>query len=103
MRERRNLPSGEVALVGEVHRVDTRRVLLGNYASAQQLLHQGHAALDGNGDGIAYKSLKHCLSGPCPVTARKDDVPAADQAATTNLARLMPISGGGGLIQTTSG
>jgi len=37
------------------------------------------------------------------VTARKDDVPAADQAASTNLAGLMPISGGGGLIQTTSG
>ncbi len=42
-----------------------------------------------------------CFHGP--VTARKDDVPAADQAATTNLAGLMPISGGGGLIQTTSG
>jgi hypothetical protein len=37
------------------------------------------------------------------VTARKDDVPAADQAAGTNLAGLMPSSGGGGLIQTTSG
>ena len=37
------------------------------------------------------------------VTARKDDVPAADQAAITNLAGLMSISGGGGLIQTTSG
>jgi len=35
--------------------------------------------------------------------ARKDDVPAADQEATTDLAGLMPISGGGGLIQTTSG
>jgi hypothetical protein len=37
------------------------------------------------------------------VTARKDDAPAADQAAITNLAGLMPICGGGGLIQTTSG
>ncbi len=46
--------------------------------------------------------LREMLQG-APVTARKDDVPAADQAATTNLAGLMPISGGGGLIQTTSG
>jgi len=30
---------------------------------------------------------------PGAVTARKDDAPAADQAATTNLAGLMPISG----------
>jgi len=37
------------------------------------------------------------------VTARKDDAPAADQAAITNLADLAPFSGGGGLIQTTSG
>jgi hypothetical protein len=37
------------------------------------------------------------------VTARKDDAPTAYQAPTTNLAGLMPISGGGGLIQTTSG
>ena len=37
------------------------------------------------------------------VTARKDDAPAADQAAITNLAGLASFSGGGGLIQTTSG
>jgi len=37
------------------------------------------------------------------VTARKDDAPAADQAAITNLADLALFSGGGGLIQTTSG
>jgi hypothetical protein len=37
------------------------------------------------------------------VTARKDDAPAADQAATTNVAGLASFSGGGGLIQTTSG
>jgi hypothetical protein len=37
------------------------------------------------------------------VSARKDDVPAADQAATTNVAGLASFSGGGGLIQTTSG
>jgi hypothetical protein len=38
-----------------------------------------------------------------PVTARKDDAPAAYQAAITNLAGLASFSGGGGLIQTTSG
>ncbi len=35
------------------------------------------------------------------MTARKDDAPAADQAAITNVAALMPSSAGGGLIQTT--
>ncbi len=40
---------------------------------------------------------------PDPVTARKDDAPAADQAATTNVAGWCWISGVGGLIQTTSG
>jgi hypothetical protein len=34
---------------------------------------------------------------------RKDDATAADQAAITNLAGLALFSGGGGLIQTTSG
>ena len=38
-----------------------------------------------------------------PVTARKDDVPAADQAAITNVVGLVLFSGSGGLIQTTSG
>ena len=38
-----------------------------------------------------------------PVTARKDDATAAVQAATTNVAGWDPSSGGGGLIQTTSG
>jgi len=37
------------------------------------------------------------------VTARKDDAPAADQAAMANVAGLMAFSGGGGLIQTTPG
>jgi 5-methylcytosine-specific restriction endonuclease McrA len=37
------------------------------------------------------------------VTARKDDAPAADQAAITNVVGMMLFSGGGGLIQTTSG
>jgi len=30
------------------------------------------------------------------VTARKDDAPAADKAAITNIADLTPFSGGGG-------
>ena len=38
-----------------------------------------------------------------PVTARKDDAPAAIQAAIVNVAVLDSICGGGGLIQTTSG
>jgi len=33
----------------------------------------------------------------------EDDVPAADQATRTNVAGLASLSGGGGLIQTTSG
>ena len=37
------------------------------------------------------------------VTARKDDAPAAVQAAFLNLAGLNSISVDGGLIQTTSG
>jgi hypothetical protein len=37
------------------------------------------------------------------VTARKDDAPAAVQAAIVNVAVLDLISAGGGLIQTTSG
>jgi hypothetical protein len=37
------------------------------------------------------------------VTARKDDAPAPDQAAITNVVGWMVFSGGGGLIQTTSG
>ena len=37
------------------------------------------------------------------VTVRKDDAPAATQAATTILAASLAFSDGGGLIQTTSG
>ncbi len=32
---------------------------IGSYATAQQLLRQGHTYLDGNGDGFACESLKH--------------------------------------------
>jgi len=38
-----------------------------------------------------------------PVIARKDDAPAAPQAAIVNVAGLNSSSAGGGLIQTTSG
>ena len=38
-----------------------------------------------------------------PVTARKDDAPAAFQAAIVTVAGLGSCSVGGGLIQTTSG
>ena len=37
------------------------------------------------------------------VTVRKDDAPAAVQAANVNVAGLGSSTGGGGLIQTTSG
>ena len=37
------------------------------------------------------------------VAASKDDAPAAGQAAITNIAAVTQFSGGGGLIQTTSG
>jgi len=37
------------------------------------------------------------------VTARKDDAPAAVQAAIVNVVGLNSSSAGGGLIQTTSG
>jgi hypothetical protein len=40
---------------------------------------------------------------PDAVAVRKDDAPAAGQAAITNIAAVTPFSGGGGLIQTTSG
>jgi hypothetical protein len=38
-----------------------------------------------------------------PVTVRKDDAPATNQAAITIVVSLLLFSGGGGLIQTTSG
>jgi hypothetical protein len=37
------------------------------------------------------------------VTVKKDDAPAADQAAIANITAMASFSGGGGLIQTTSG
>ena len=51
------------------------------------------------------KTLEGFLSAlePEPVAVRKDDVSAAIHAAVANVAGLGSISGGGGLIQTTSG
>jgi len=51
------------------------------------------------------RDLGHPLAvrGGDPVTVRKDDAPAATQAATTILAASLAFSDGGGLIQTTSG
>jgi hypothetical protein len=43
------------------------------------------------------------LRKSAPVTARKDDAPAAVQAAIVTVAGLGSCSIGGGLIQTTSG
>lgn len=43
------------------------------------------------------------LRRPASVTVRKDDAPAADQAAITNVAGLISVSCGGGLIKTTPG
>jgi hypothetical protein len=52
-----------------------------------------------------YVSLlgQPALAGAATVTTRRDDAPAADQAAITNAAGVMPLSGSDGLIQTTSG
>jgi len=40
---------------------------------------------------------------PKPVTARKDDAPAAIQVAIAKVPGLASISGAGGLIHSTSG
>jgi predicted kinase len=61
-------------------------------------------------DDPELRQLLALLHGSCygdplavAVTARKDDAPAAGQAATNKVAGLGSISGGGGLIQTSSG
>ncbi len=43
------------------------------------------------------------LDGSGPVTARKDDAPAAVEAAIADVVGLSSASCGGGLIQITSG
>ena len=52
--------------------------------------------------GAHHGSAEACIP-PAAVTARKDDAPATDQAAITNVLAVTTLSGGGGLIQTTSG
>ena len=51
----------------------------------------------------SYENPHSGLALTVSVTARKDDAPAAVQAAMANVAGLGSSSGGGGLIQTTSG
>ena len=48
-------------------------------------------------------SVEKLIPEPATVTARKDDAPAAGQAAINNVAAVTPFSCSGGLIQTTSG
>lgn len=50
-----------------------------------------------------HEALGKVSSAEEPVTVRKDDAPAATQAAITNVAGVMSFSEGGGLIHTTSG
>lgn len=55
--------------------------------------------------GFSEEDLSHInelIDAPA-VAASKDEAPAAGQAAITNIAAVTPFSGGGGLIQTTSG
>jgi hypothetical protein len=54
---------------------------------------------------LHLRHIARLLAAPfsTAVTARKDDAPAAVQAAIVNVAVLDSISAGGGLIQTTSG
>lgn len=54
-------------------------------------------------DIVKAQAVDHWASGARAVTARKDDAAAADLAAITNVAGMMPLSGGRGLIQTTYG
>ena len=53
--------------------------------------------LFGRGQGEAFR----VIHGQ-PLTAGKDDAPAADQAAINNVAGQFALSGEGGLIQTTA-
>ena len=54
--------------------------------------------------GLWFADIKSVvLASGWPVAVRKDDVSAAIHAAVANVAGLGSISGGGGLIQTTSG
>jgi hypothetical protein len=64
----------------------------------------GPGRLAAAADGAVVLELALEIKGVAgPVTARKDDAPAAGQAAIANVAGARLLSGGGGLIQTTSG
>lgn len=60
-----------------------------------------HTPVQSDGQAQAVVLVHH--AAPDPVTARKDDAPAAIQAAIVKVAELSSVSGGGGLIHTTSG
>ena len=55
--------------------------------------------------GLPVEEAWYLISNaePSPVTVREDDAPAAVEAAFANVAGFGSCSGGGGLIQTTSG
>jgi hypothetical protein len=86
-------------------------VVLFHYGAFQPLWQQagliqaGPRLSEGSGSvqvqGLGIQGLQAALARS--VTARKDDAPAAVQAANVNVAGLDSISAGGGLIQTTSG
>jgi len=85
------------------------------FGAAGNFLAQNYVAVQSTPHSLAgmlvfYKSVTRQLSAnlPCErspdaVAARKDDAPAAVQAAIVNVAGLNSSSPGGGLIQTTSG
>jgi hypothetical protein len=50
---------------------------------------------------MEWQTVSPCGTGA--VAAKKDDAPAAVQAAMANVTDTDSFSGGGGLIQTTSG
>ena len=54
-------------------------------------------------DPLLYDQVADWIEHLSPVTARKDDAAAADQAATAKVAVSMSAGCDGGLIQTTPG
>ena len=61
------------------------------------------AMININADAVLVPIIVDAILFDPAVTARKDDAPAADQAAINNVAAVTPFFVGGGLIQTTSG
>ena len=68
-----------------------------------QRVHVSERRRGGCGGRCPAKYTKYRYSPSRAVAVRKDDVSAAIHAAVANVAGLGSISGGGGLIQTTSG